>query len=45
MLLDETFCQELFRVAGQYDWTMEDLVRLQYNAIQAAFCTEEEKSA
>ena len=33
----------LSKVAGQYDWTMEDLVRLQYNAIQAAFCTEEEK--
>ena len=30
-------------MAGQYGWTMEDLVRLQYNAIQAAFCTEEEK--
>ena len=33
----------LSKVAGQYDWTMEDLVKLQYNAIQAAFCTEEEK--
>lgn len=43
MLLDDTLCQELSRVAGQYDWTMEDLVKLQYNAIQAAFCTEEEK--
>lgn len=43
MLLNNTLCQELSKVAGQYGWTMEDLVRLQYNAIQAAFCTEEEK--
>lgn len=43
MLLDDTLCQELSKVAEQYDWTMVDLVRLQYNAIRAAFCTEEEK--
>lgn len=43
MLLEDTLCQELSRVAEQYDWSMEDLVRLQYHAITAAFCTEEEK--
>ena len=43
-LLRVSLSQELQRVAEQYHWKIEDLLKLQYYAVDAAFCTEEKRS-
>lgn len=43
MLLDLPLLKELDITAQCYQWSMADLIRLQQNAISAAFCGEEEK--
>lgn len=42
-LLNVSLCQELETVAERYHWTVKDLLKLQYNAVDAAFCTEEKR--
>ena len=43
-LLRVSLSQELQRVAEQYHWKIEELLKLQYYAVDAAFCTEERRS-
>ena len=45
MLLDLPLLKELQTVADQYSWGMRELWQLQQNAVDAAFCTQEEKQA
>lgn len=43
-LLGVTLCQELEKTAVLYGWTEVDILRLQQNAVSAAFCSREEKA-
>ena len=42
-LLQLPLCTELERIAKQYSWSIQDLLTLQYNALDAAFCSNEDK--
>lgn len=42
-ILADTMCYELEHLAALYGWGMEELIRLQYNAVEACFCSEEKK--
>lgn len=43
MLMQLPLVRELEIIAAQYGWGMQELLRLQFNAVNAAFCTEREK--
>ncbi len=42
-ILVDTMCYELEHIASLYGWGMEELIRLQYNAVEACFCPKEKK--
>ena len=42
-LFNLDLCQELQRTARTFDWTEEDLIRIERNAINASFCSESVK--
>ncbi|EOS40469.1 adenosine deaminase [Lachnospiraceae bacterium] len=42
-ILVDTMCYELEHIASLYGWGMEELIRLQYHAAEAVFCSEEKK--
>ena len=44
-LLQLPLCTELERIAAQYGWGIKDLLTLQYNALEAAFCSDEDKDS
>ena len=44
-LLQLPLCTELERIAAQYGWDIKDLLTLQYNALEAAFCSDEDKDS
>lgn len=43
MLLKLPLLKELETIASQYGWGMQELLHLQFNAVDAAFCSEPEK--
>ena len=44
-LLQLPLCTELERIAAQYGWGIKDLLALQYNALEATFCSDEDKDS
>ena len=42
-LLQLPLCTELERIATQYGWDIRNLLSLQYNALDAAFCNDDDK--